>query len=440
MGKDAISKWSGEFRCRHVERDFRSAQSDREVRQIQQVWSLALACFVVYAPVDLWQASSGEAWRLAWPRLFALLAGCLFLLTLRTGWGRLRRDGLSSLVLFLVMTGYGWIIGLRPGAATGALLLILVGSYLFSPCRFAMQIATGVIGSQAAFCAAWLAAPERPIHWQEFSYLAPGNLLAALALARANHARRFLFRQARLLAAEIETRRAAQQRVERLHRRNLALLYNALPERVARQLQASPQRRPAWEVPEVTVLFTDIVGFSDLSRSLSARRLVQTLNMLFTRFDLLAGHHQLEKIKTIGDAYLAVAGMGADGACAERAVEMALAQQREAGDVARRLGIQLQLRIGLHCGPVVAGVLGNRRFAFDVWGASVNIASRLQAAAPVGGILASAAVVERYAGSVRFGPAREIQLRGCGTVVARDLEARSAVAQLPDGLCHDVLN
>jgi class 3 adenylate cyclase len=440
MGKDAISKWSGEFLCRRLEQDFRSAQSGQEVRQIQVVWSLALVCFVLYAPMDLWRAGSEEVWRLGWPRLFALLSGCLFLLALRTNRGRLRRDGLSSLVLFLVMTGYGWIIGLRPGAATGALLLILVGSYLFSPCRFAMQIATGVFGSLAAFCAAWLAAPESPLHWQEFSYLVPGNLLAALALARANHSRRFLFRQGRLLAAEIETRRATQRRAERLHRRNLALLYNALPERVARQLQSNPQRRPAWEVPEVTVLFADIVGFSDLARSLSARRLVQALNMLFTRFDLLAGHHRLEKIKTIGDAYLAVAGMGVADAGADRAVEMALSQQREADDVARRLGIPLQLRIGLHCGPVVAGVLGNRRFAFDVWGASVNIASRLQAAAPVGGILASAAVCERCAGSERFGPARVIQLRGCGTVVARGLDLRSAVPQLPGDLCRDVLN
>lgn len=440
MSKDAISKWSGEFVCRRVEHEFRSAHSNQEVRQLRVVWSLALVCFVLYAPVDLWQPGGDAVWRLGWPRLFTLLAGCLFLLALRSDWGRSRRDALSSLVLFLAMTLYGWIIGLRPGAATGALLLLLSGSYLFSPCRFAMQVTTGVLGSLAALFAASLAAPESPLHWQEFSYLLPANLLAALALARANHSRRCLFRQGRLLAEEIETRRATQQRLERLHRRNLALLYNALPERVARQLQSSPQRRPAWEVPEVTVVFADIVGFSELSRSLSPRRLVQVLNTLFTRFDLLAGHHRLEKIKTIGDSYLAVAGMSGADDGAERAVEMALSQLRQAGDVSQRLGIPLQLRIGLHCGPVVAGVLGNRRFAFDVWGASVNIASRLQAAAPVGGILASAAVCERCAGNLRFGPAREIQLRGCGTIVARGLEVRSAISQLPGNLGRDVLN
>ena len=221
-----------------------------------------------------------------------------------------------------------------------------------------------------------------------------------------------------------------QRRLAAASRQNLRLLYNALPRQVAKELQEKPGNPVARELPEVAILFADIVGFSRLARRLSPAGLVEFLNLLFSSFDRCSAHFGVEKIKTIGDAYLAVAGVSAPDDATENAAHLALCLREEAARLSARLGFRISLRSGLHTGPVVAGVLGTRRFAFDVWGESVNIASRLQAAAPVDGILVSADARTRCSPSLRFGPAEEFDLRGCGRVSASVLKGRSTIAQL----------
>jgi class 3 adenylate cyclase len=190
----------------------------------------------------------------------------------------------------------------------------------------------------------------------------------------------------------------------------------------------------------VTLVFADIVGFSTLARKLSPAQLLELLDTLFSSFDALAERHGVEKIKTIGDAYFAVAGLRDRGeASASRAAAMSLALRRDAAITGRRCGLPLQLRIGLHTGPVVAGVLGRTRYAFDVWGDAVNVASRLQGAAPVGAILVSEATRRHCPPSFRFGPAHTIPLRGCGPVVACRLHGRLPVRESLDDLGGDGL-
>lgn len=410
--RHALRYLSGEFRCRHVERRYRDSQAQSELRQLRLIWSVALGCFLIYLPVD-YLIIPEPTHKLLWARAGILGTGVAVLLLLRSRAWQSRRDWVTSLGLCLAMAGYGVVLGER-GQSAGALLLLLLGGYLFSPNRFSLHCATGAAGSAAAVVAA-----DGELPWLDASFLLPANLLAMLALAQLNRGRRRLYRQGRQLAAEVHRRQAAQKRLHRAHRQNLALLYNALPPAVATQLRRQPGRRPARLVDGASVLFADLVGFTLLTRQLSPAELLRLLDRVFVVFDHIAGRHGLEKIKTIGDAYLAVAGLNAcSGASAVSAAHVALEQQRAVARIARDTGLELRLRVGLHSGAVVAGVIGSKRYAFDIWGETVNIASRLQSAAPPGGVLVSSAVRRGCGGQFQFGPEGVMNLRGCGPVRA----------------------
>lgn len=178
----------------------------------------------------------------------------------------------------------------------------------------------------------------------------------------------------RLRDHEMEMFRQLRQAKENSDR----LLLNILPRAIADRLQDGEQVIVD-SFASVTVLFADIVGFSQLAARLSANELVRTLNEIFSRFDSLAARYGLEKIKTIGDAYMAVGGL--PERCedhAQRAADMALAMQEEMIQFSRQTGFELSIRIGLHSGPVVAGVIGKHKFTYDLWGDTVNIASRME--------------------------------------------------------------
>ena len=148
---------------------------------------------------------------------------------------------------------------------------------------------------------------------------------------------------------------------------------------------------------------------------MSPDQLIETLDGLFSEMDRLADQHGLEKIKTIGDAYMAVAGVPTrvDDA-AGRALDMALDLTAVLETRRWPSGEAVQARIGIALGPVVAGVVGRRKFAYDVWGDTVNLASRLESTGQPGRILVSAALSERAAGRYRFGPVELLELKGKG--------------------------
>ena len=129
----------------------------------------------------------------------------------------------------------------------------------------------------------------------------------------------------------------------------------------------------------MTVLFADIVGFTPLAERLRPRELLDLLDDIFTRFDALVLERDLEKIKTIGDNYMVAAGVPrARDDHAAVVADLALAMQREIADIASRRELALSIRIGLHSGPAVAGVIGVKKFAYDLWGDTVNTASRME--------------------------------------------------------------
>ena len=160
--------------------------------------------------------------------------------------------------------------------------------------------------------------------------------------------------------------------------RSERLLLNVLPASIAERLKSSPDSI-ADHSAEVTVLFADIVGFTSLSAKKSPQDLVRLLDLIFSEFDALAEKHGLEKIKTIGDAYMAASGLPVPRANhAIAAATMAKDMLAAVARIAAETGEPLALRIGLNSGPVVAGVIGRKKFIYDLWGDTVNTASRME--------------------------------------------------------------
>ncbi len=166
-----------------------------------------------------------------------------------------------------------------------------------------------------------------------------------------------------------------------------SLLRNILPDAIADRLKANEKETIAEYCPEATILFADIVGFTKLSSQESAEKVVSALNALFSRFDDLAVELGVEKIKTVGDAYMAAYGIPTPNP--DHALVMlkfAKTMYRELAEFNKSSPMALSLRVGMNSGPVVAGVIGRRKFIYDVWGDTVNTAARMEALCTPGGI------------------------------------------------------
>ena len=163
------------------------------------------------------------------------------------------------------------------------------------------------------------------------------------------------------------------------------------------------------------MLFADVVGYTALSSQLEPREVVEFLGRIFSSFDQLAAHYGIEKIKTIGDAYMAACGLPnrVPDRCA-RMARMALAMQRALSELNPGFPQPLQIRIGLHTGPVVAGVIGQRKFLYDLWGDAVNVASRMESHGSPGAIQVTQAVQVLLAAEFELEPRGAIEIKGKG--------------------------
>jgi len=205
----------------------------------------------------------------------------------------------------------------------------------------------------------------------------------------------------------------AVHELEAAYQENERLLLNILPEPVAVRLRAG-ERPIADRFDDVSLLFADIVGFTSLSGGMAADQLVSVLNEVFSVFDELVEGAGLEKVKTIGDAYMVVGGMSGrvDHLDCLARMALSLGAAVQSIEAARSLGIEF--RIGIHCGPVVAGVIGTRKFIYDVWGDTVNVASRMESTGVPGRIQVTAAVEERLRDAFQFEPRGMTDVRGKG--------------------------
>lgn len=182
-------------------------------------------------------------------------------------------------------------------------------------------------------------------------------------------------RSALKLKYEMDRRKAREQELSDEQERSERLLLNILPQAVAERLKYAPNII-ADRFEEATVLFADIVGFTPFAANHPPEEVVEVLNQIFSAFDALAETHSLEKIKTIGDSYMIVAGVPTPRPDHVQAVaDMALDMRNTLDNLTNA---PLQLRIGIHTGPVVAGVIGTKKFSYDLWGDTVNLASRME--------------------------------------------------------------
>jgi len=194
-------------------------------------------------------------------------------------------------------------------------------------------------------------------------------------------------------------------------RRSQDLLRNVLPQTIIDRLGAG-EASIADRHEDVAVVFSDFVGFTEISSRLPVATVVSALNAMFSAFDASCEALGVEKIKTIGDAYMAASGLpGSSGDHVRAAADRALAMQASVAAA----GDEWQVRIGLHRGPVVAGVIGTSKFVYDLWGDAVNVASRLETSAPPGRIQVSGAVATVLDDTFELEPRGAVELKGKGS-------------------------
>jgi class 3 adenylate cyclase len=203
------------------------------------------------------------------------------------------------------------------------------------------------------------------------------------------------------------------------------LLLNVLPASIAGRLKETDDVI-ADAFAEVTVLFADLVDFTRRSQQIAPQQVVRFLNELFSVFDQLAQQRGLEKIKTIGDAYMVVGGLPDPRPDhAEAVAEMALAMREEIARRADPSGRPLAVRIGIDTGPVVAGVIGTSKFSYDLWGDAVNTVSRMESGGVAGCIQVTARTYQRLQSGYRFERRGPIQVKSKGAMVTYFLVGRN---------------
>lgn len=221
----------------------------------------------------------------------------------------------------------------------------------------------------------------------------------------------------RAIFRDITERLEAEEALRKEQEKSEQLLLNILPEPIADRLKQD-RRIIADDFAEVTVLFADIVGFTQLSSSISPIVLLDLLNQIFTAFDRLCEKHGLEKIKTIGDAYMVVGGLPKpDPGHVEAIAKMALDMQSTISQFCDHTGKIFNIRIGINTGPVVAGVIGLKKFSYDLWGDTVNIASRMESQGLPGRIQVTAATYQRLCDRYVFEERGWIDVKGKGKMI-----------------------
>ena len=362
------------FRDASIEREFRDIVADSLRPVARSLWSLFALVLVGMAWLDAPTLPRASIWAVRYGIVLpvTLVAAALA----HAGGSRYRRSfrlvtsaacavALDSTVAGALLV---WAAGVPVdmSVVVAAVVAFSTSTIVIDLMAFDFVLCTSIsVSSGALFLTcAWIIGASRELVAFTAFWLAVANVVGFVGgRAIERHRRRDFVLQ----------RQLAEERA-----RSDVLLRNVLPESIAERLKLD-SRVIADAFPEVTILFADIVGFTALAARLPPEEVVALLNRLFTVFDDLTEKYGLEKIKTIGDAYMVVGGLpepraGHAAAVAEMAIDLRDAVAR----LAESEGSPLRVRIGIHTGPVVAGVIGKKKFSYDLWGDAVNVASRLE--------------------------------------------------------------
>jgi adenylate cyclase len=345
--------------------------------------------------------------QLRWPIALLLIIGTALLITPFLNRKNPYFGSIYNLSLWL---GYGCAITFMFGSKSGVYFYFLAGAAsaflimgvyqnILSVLSFSLQIALFILFDHSSFPTASFVHVNQA--FIDTLHIATILLTMVFIFCMVYYA----FYQAHL----------AEDALEREYDYSEKLLANILPGSIASQLKRNPGKTIADSHDDVTILFADIVDFSPRAQSQNATELVNLLNNLFTCFDLLAEKHGLEKIKTIGDAFMVAGGLPEPQTDhAERIAYMALDMMEEIHKYSKETGDNLELRIGIHTGPVVAGVIGTQKPLYDVWGDTVNIASRLESVGTVGGIQVTNCTKRLLDKTFKFKKRGKIMIKGKG--------------------------
>jgi len=387
--------------------DLGSASTDGEQLRLQRrVLNLTAALIAAITPIwTVTYLAYGLGWSAAIPLTYMVVTVMFIAWHARTGSYRAFRFGTLLMMLvfpFLLQ----WSLG---GFANGSLVALWavtapLGAMFFASPRYAVPWFAGfaVLVAISVFVDPRFASsmPEVPETAREVFFGL--NLLAVAATV-------FLLLQYFVRARELE-----QARSERL-------LLNVLPVPIAARLKRSGDVI-ADAYPNATVLFADLVGFTPLAESTTPEDLVSMLDDIFSGWDILADDHGLEKIKTIGDSYMAVGGVPEprpDHAAAVAKMALGMSPVLAACSPA---GVELRARVGIDTGPLVAGVIGRSKFTYDLWGDTVNTASRMESSGEPGRIHVTERVRAQLDGQFEFTQRGEVKIKGKGAMRTYFLE------------------
>jgi len=305
-------------------------------------------------------------------------------------------------------------------------ILITAFTYTLLQLRFVLVVLITVIGVAAYLPYALTARYISDVSLVLAAlYLVSFGMLGGLAAYRLERFTRDLF---------LRERQLEQERT-----RSDGLLLNMLPGAIVEQLKTSSGGRIAQRFDHVSVFFADAVGSTEQAARSSPEAFADALDELFRHFDAIADRHGLEKIKTIGDAYMAVAGAPTPLADhADAAVGTAVDILAEAGKIRWPSGDPIVVRGGIATGPAVAGVIGDRRFAYDLWGDTVNLASRLEENASPGRVLVSESTARELTDRYDFGPSEILEVKGKGPTTVRVLLGRHSNVPITVPLASEV--
>ena len=327
---------------------------------------------------------------------------------------------IATATLLLWIFYISQVMTLPPEYGYVGVVLITAFTYTLLRLRFlwvALITAIGIVAYLAfTFSAPYIIYPASRI--LALLYLVSFGFLGMIAAYRMERFTRDLFLRERQL--------------DRARSRSDGLLLNMLPDAIVEQLKNAAGGRVAQRFDQVSVIFADAAGSTAQAARSSPEAFADSLDDLFRRFDAIAEQHGLEKIKTIGDAYVAVAGAPVPVADhAHAAAAMALDVVAAASTITWPSGDPIVVHVGVATGPAVAGVIGDRRFAYDLWGDTVNLASRLEEHASAGRILVSESTVTALTDAFEFGPLETLDIKGKGPTTARALLGRNSPDPFP---------
>ena len=420
-----LRPWSLKFKDEWLERRFQDEYYDTNLQYIRIATFLGAVTWAAFGPLAPVIVEEGGLFRDAVIRygLGVPIGLVSVALTYLPNYRRIWQTLISAAIL---LSGLVWVMhravvpAERPDWGYAGNMVILIFAYILSRLQFRYSVLIGV-----ALIVMYNIGSFFIIH-ESTNNVIFGDYFLLLTAFIGSVGAYVLERSTRLLFLR-------ERELDRERGRSEGLLRNILPEQIADRLK---QRDPATEhgaiaqaYGEVTVVFADLVEFTKQSGTTDPPEIVAVLDDVFTRFDAIAERCGLEKIKTIGDAYMAVAGVPEPREDdVEVAAQMALAMRDETAQMRWPSGDQMRVRIGMATGPAVAGVIGQRKFAYDLWGDTVNTAARMESNGIPDRIQVSEAIYQRLGDRFVFSEVHIVNLKGKGPTAARFLLGKNGTA------------